>query len=134
MSEDDLKELVLKHDHIFSSLASSNEHLANELSKTNDKLEEVAKAINTQNILSEKFNNLDKNLKESFGRVHDKMRKVDEECTINSKTINKIPSTATLRWFTGILIVYLASFGIYVVSSLHTNENQITYLKGRIKK
>ena len=133
MSEEDLKELVLKHEHSFSALAKSNEHLTAELSKTNDKLEKVASAINTQNILAEKIKNLDENLQESFGRVHKRSDNLEIQCNHNTETLASLPSPATVRWVIGGLIVYSIAFGAYVVNSLHNNENQITYLKGRIK-
>ena len=133
MSDEDLKNLVLKHDHTLESLALSMEHFANEVNKNNTKLDKVVEAINTQNVLIEKFNNMEQNLKESFSRVHDRSDKIQNHCDSNTKLINSLPSATTARWIGGFLIIYLIAFGVYVVSSIHHNENQITYLKGRIK-
>lgn len=133
MTEDEVRDLVIKHDQALISLASSMEHLASEAKRTNDKLDEVAKALGAQNVLMERQNNMDRNIKESFDRVHEKTRKVETKLENATIAIAGFPSATTIRWFAAILIAYLVAFGVFTVKSIHTNENQITYLKGRIK-
>ena len=97
-------------------------------------IDKVAGAMNDHNILKERLSYMDENAKESFDRVHKKNSTTEADCKANTDAINKMPSATTVRWISGFLIVYLIAFGIYVISSIHHNDNQITYLKGRIKK
>ena len=78
MSDDDYKDLVTKHDKHIDSMASSIEHLAKAVGTTNSKLEDMIAVINTQNVLMEKFSNMETNLKESFNRVHLKIKDIEE--------------------------------------------------------
>jgi len=50
------------------------------------------------------------------------------------KRIDDLPSSKILQWVIGLVIVYLVSFGSYVVSSLHTNEVRITKITEDIAK
>ena len=50
------------------------------------------------------------------------------------KRIDDLPSPRVLQWSIGLVIVYLVSFGSYVVSSLHTNEVRITKITEDIAK
>ena len=61
--------LVLKHDTAITTLASSIKHLAETSAHTNDKLDKVVDVLNSHNILRERINNIDDNLKESAHRT-----------------------------------------------------------------
>lgn len=77
MSDEDYKDMIMQHDKHIDKLAISIEHIAGAVGSTNRKLEDIIDVISKQNILMEKFSNLEANLKESFGRVHEKIRKIE---------------------------------------------------------
>ncbi len=64
--EKDLAERVLQHDYEFKLLSSNLKNVVVELHELTASLKPIA-------ALTEKINNIDSNLKESFGRVHDKI-------------------------------------------------------------
>jgi DNA repair ATPase RecN len=77
MTDDDYRDMVLSHDKHLDTLANSIESLANGVASTNRKLEDILDVISAQNVLIEKFTNLETNIKESFDRVHEKYRKME---------------------------------------------------------
>lgn len=77
MTEDYYREMVLSHDKHIDTLASSIESLASGIGSTNKKLEDILDVMSTQNVLIEKFTNLEANIKESFDRVHEEHRKTE---------------------------------------------------------
>ena len=83
MTDENYKDMVIQHDKHIDSLATSIESLAKGVSSTNRKLDDMIDVISKQNILFEKFTNLEENLKESFGRVHKRIEII--EATQNSK-------------------------------------------------
>ena len=86
MTDEVMRDLVNKHDKSIDMMASSIEHLASAVGTTNRKLEDIIDVIGRQNLLMEKFNNLEVNIKESFNRVHEKIRTT--EYIQNSKGCN----------------------------------------------
>ena len=70
MSDDEYRDLVIKHDKHIDKVADSVEHLAKAVGSTNRKLDDVIEVINKQNVLMERVSNMEINLKESFSRVH----------------------------------------------------------------
>lgn len=77
MSDDDYRDLVIKHDKHIDRVADSVEHLAKAVGSTNKKLEDVIDVIGTQNVLMEKFTNLETNLKDSFTRIYTRLEKIE---------------------------------------------------------
>ena len=77
MTDDAYRDMVLSHDKHLDTLANSIESLASGVGSTNRKLEDIIDVISTQNVLIEKFTNLEINIKESFDRVHDKIRVIE---------------------------------------------------------
>jgi hypothetical protein len=78
------KQLLLTHDKKIDKLELSIEHLVNSIQTlaasvgtSNRKIEDMTSVINTQNILMERFTNMDKDLKESFGRVYSRVEKLE---------------------------------------------------------
>lgn len=78
MRDEDLKDLVVEHDKHIDLMAQSIENLAGVVGDTASKLDDVIAVITQQNVLMERFNNLEVNLKESFNRVHAKARKLED--------------------------------------------------------
>lgn len=80
MEEDEkrLVDMVTRHDKIIDSLATAVEHLASSTELTNAKLDRVVDALTTQNVLIERMNNLDINLKETFGRIYKKIEDIEK--------------------------------------------------------
>ena len=120
MSDEDYKDLVNKHDKSIGIMASSIEHLASAVGATNSKLSDIVEVMGKQNILMEKFSNLEVNLKESFDRVHSRSAVDETRIKDLEHNVTKLPSPAVVKWGIGIIIVYLISFGTYVVDELHT--------------
>jgi hypothetical protein len=74
----DLKDLVVLHDKSIDKMALGLEHLATEVGSTNRKLSDIIDVIGKQNILMEKFTNLETNMKENLNVVHGKIRDIEQ--------------------------------------------------------
>lgn len=125
MREEELAVLVTKHDKHIDSMAQSIEHLAGAVGITNRKLDDVIEVMGQQNILMEKFHNLEENLKESFGRVHKRTQKIEDICNnegcsalkLSNKDIKSLEkrltkSESNATWFIRIV------FGFIVIGVL----------------
>ena len=178
MTDDALKDLVLKHDSEIALLANSIEtqsknieNLVNSNTETNKQLKEINGYLAKQALFDSKLDAMDKEVEESFKRVHKRIDDIEniQESTIGcksvqllnkdtqsiskdtlqlvgalkdsknelhviSKRIDELPSPRVLQWVIGLVIVYLVSFGSYVVSSLHANEVKITKIIEDIAK
>ena len=178
MTDDAMKDLVLKHDSTITQLANSVqnqsksvEDLVKSNNETNKRLEEISRYLAKQAVFDSKLEAMDRELSDSFKRVHKRIDdlKNTQESTIGCKSvqllnkdvqsiskdtiqlvgtlkdtknelravgkrIDDLPSTKILQWVIGLVIVYLISFGSYVVSSLHTNEVKITKIVEDIAK
>ena len=89
MTDDALKDLVLKHDSEISLLANSIENqsksiesLVSSNSETNKRLEEISKYLAKQAVFDTKLEAMDKDLSDNFKRVHARIDTV--ESTQNS--------------------------------------------------
>ncbi len=159
MEVKEFKDLILDHDRQIGTLANHMEVLVDNIGVTNRKLDDVVEVITTQTVLIERFNNLDKDLKESFDRVHTKVEIISdvqhsaEGCTAlqvstqkmkdvqrsvdkNTDNIEAVESTlgtyvsgATMKWALVLILTYAISFGTYVVDNLHTNDTSIKTCK-----
>ena len=148
MNDEEYRGMVLQHDKHLDTLTSSITVLADNVGTTNRKLDDVIDVINTQNVIVERMNNLDINLKESFSRVHEKVHTIEhaqntEGCSVlkvqeqkvsslgrsvdmvrtrvdnAEKSLLDMVSGTVIRWGIAILIGYSIIFGTYVVKSLH---------------
>jgi len=170
MTDETLKELVLKHENTIEKLASSVESLVISQGETNKRLEEIGRYLTKQVIFDNKLEAMDKDLSDSFKRVHKSIDTLEDTQNSNSgcksvqllkkdteglekgyvqmagamghiritaekmeKQIDSMPSPATIRWFVGLIAVYMISFGTYVVSSLQQNEVMITKIMEHIQ-
>lgn len=140
MNENDKMDLLLVHDKHIEVMSQSIEHLAEAVGNTNKKMDNIIDVMSSQNVILEKVNNMDTNLKESFNRVHDKIRVIEnaqnadgcttlrvqsEHITNNDreiKALKDLQKNAVPQWLIkvllGVLIVNAVSFGTYVVSSI----------------
>lgn len=66
-----------KLEYSIEQLASSIKSLATSVEHSNRKMDDITLLMNTQNILMEKFTNMDASLKESFGRVYSRVEKLE---------------------------------------------------------
>lgn len=80
MTEESLKDLVLQHDASIQKFAQSIEHLAKAQSETSaeikelgKRLEEITTYLAKQQVFSNKLDTMDRELVESFKRVHDRI-------------------------------------------------------------
>jgi len=170
MTDETLRDLVLKHESTIEKLASSIDSLVISQSETNKRLEEISRYLTKQAIFDNKLESIEKEVSDSFKRVHHRID--DLESTQNSNTgcksvqllgkdvdglekgyvqmagamgdvritaekmekqIDSMPSSVTIRWFVGLIAVYMVSFGTYVVSSLQQNEVMITKIMEHIQ-
>ena len=81
MSDEEYRNMVIQHDKHIDKLALSIEHIAGAVGSTNRKLEDIIDVISKQNLLMEKFSNLETNLKEGFHRVHEEIRDIEDTHT-----------------------------------------------------
>jgi len=84
MTDEKLRELVLKHDGSLEQLAKSIEHLAKaqemtsiDVRDTIKKLEEISVYLTKQSALEQKVSTMDKELLDSFKRVHKRIDYID---------------------------------------------------------
>jgi len=146
MSDEDYKDMVIEHDKHLESLATSIESLAGGVGATNRKLEDIIDVISTQNVLIEKFTNLETNLKESFNRVHNKIRVVEDKQNSNGcpvlnieaekirvankrigdleEEVKKIISPMLIKSIATLLIIQSILFGTYLVQSIHSLDTK----------
>jgi len=146
MNDSDYKDMVIEHDKHIESLATSIESLATGVGATNKKLEDIIDVISTQNVLIEKFTNLETNLKESFNRVYNKIRAIEEKQDLNgcpvlnieaekirvaNKRISnleievkKIISPMLIKSTASLLIIQAILFGTYLVQSIHSLDTK----------
>jgi hypothetical protein len=80
MTDEEYRDLVLKHDKHIDLMAQSVETLAKTVSKTNQKLEDVIDVITVQNVLMEKLTALEKSCDLTFKVLGDKDKQLDTEC------------------------------------------------------
>ena len=125
MTDQEYKGLVLQHDKHIDRLADSIEHIAGAVGSTNRKLEDIIDVISKQNILMERFSNLETNLKESFSRVHEKIRNLEivqgggDGCGAlknTTKRVDKLESNQSKVVWTVMSVVLLAVLGTVIVN------------------
>ena len=78
MTDDVMRDLVTKHDTVITNLVSSVEHLVSSQTETNKRLEEITKFLTKQVVFSNKLENMDRDVAESFKRVHSRMDEIDD--------------------------------------------------------
>ena len=123
MTDQEYKGLVLQHDKHIDRLADSIEHIAGAVGATNRKLEDIIDVISKQNILMERFSNLETNLKESFNRVHEKIRALEiiqggDGCGAiknTTKRVDKLEGNQSRVVWTVVTAILLAVLGTVVV-------------------
>lgn len=79
MKIEEINELVIAHDKHIDLMAQSIENLATAVGASASKLDDVLDIMHKQNLLYERLNNMDENLKESFNRVHSKIRDIENQ-------------------------------------------------------
>ena len=137
MTEDAIVAKITEHDIHLDKLSVAIEHLATtaadtntQIGKTNDKIDKMVEVISAQNVIKERLNNLEDNLKESFKRVHGRADSMTKEIDKIDAIIESVPTPATIRWGIGILVAYTMASASYVVTHIHGLETQqIAYNK-----
>lgn len=79
MKIEEINELVIAHDKHIDLMAQSIENLATAVGASASKLDDLLDIMHKQNLLYERLNNMDENLKESFNRVHSKIRDIENQ-------------------------------------------------------
>jgi len=97
MTDDNYKDMVINHDKHIDSLTSSVRVLADGIHASNKKLDDVIEAIMKQTVLAERVDNLNRDAKESFDRVHKRVDSLE-------KGAREIVAKSTIQWFVGFLL------------------------------
>jgi len=77
MTDEATKALVLKHDTDIDNLVESVKDLIKSNVETNHRLEEISKYLAKQAVFDTKLDNMDRELTESFKRVHNRIDELD---------------------------------------------------------
>lgn len=72
MTDEELKEKIIRHDYEFKALTSSLSELSSNMKELTESLKHIA-------VINEKLFNMDKELKESFQRVHKRADEIEAE-------------------------------------------------------
>ena len=123
MTDEVMVAKITEHDRHLDALSSAIEHLVATAATTNLKLDKMVDVLSAQNVIKERLNNLEENLKESFERVHSRRDSTNGRLGKVEDIIDSVPTPATIRWGVGILIAYTFVSGNYIVSHLHTLES-----------
>lgn len=118
MDEKVIEAKISDHDRHLDLLSNSIAELSSIAGQTNQKLDKVVEAINTQNVLIERMNNMDTNSRESFKRVHTRLGLAEE-------VVKLVPTSATIKWAVAIVVSYLGLSGNYLVSHIHELETKV---------
>ena len=113
MNDDSYRDLVIQHDKHIDTLTNSVSVLAVNVGHTNKKLDDMIQVINQQNVLQERFSNLDNNFRESFERIHGDIEEIKTEQAFHFSPI-------AMRWIISLIVGYSITFGTYVVNDLHS--------------
>jgi len=178
MTEESIKDLVLKHDATISGLANSVQHQATSIEalvasngETNKRLEEISKYLAKQAVFDSRLESLNRELEDSFHRVHARidslegiqnstngcnsvqllgkdvsnlekehgqmynaLTNIDNTMHKIDHKVDELPSPSAMKWVAGLLIVYLISFGSYVVTEIQHERVDITRITEHISK
>jgi len=81
MQDDVIEGMVIAHDKHLDSLASSVESLAKSVGGTNKKLDDIIEVISTQNVMVERINNMDINIREFAVEIRKKVSGIEQAQT-----------------------------------------------------
>jgi len=181
MTDEALRDLVQKHDGEIrqlvlstTNLVDSQREMTTEFKELGKRMEEISKYLAKQAVFTSKLEAIDREVSESFQRVHRRVDEIDNmqksEAGCNSvklltkdihavtKDVNRLVgvteehrmsieqlekhhasaiSPATIRWVVGVIILYLVTFGTYVVQTFSkldtTNAALQTLVEREIK-
>ena len=78
MGEQEVTEMVARHDEAISHVSKSIERLADAVEKTDDKMDKVIEALSQNAVILEKIANVDASNKDSVNRLHKRIDSVEE--------------------------------------------------------
>lgn len=104
MTDDELREKVIKHDYEFKSLTSS-------LAELSDSMKQLTKGLEQVIVLNERMISMDKDLKESFKRVHTRQDKIEEDIKKGLKELEVFSFIARYPKLAGLTVI-----GMYVMT------------------
>lgn len=78
IGEENLEHMVISHDKHLDRLTTSVETLADSVGSTNRKLDDVIEVISAQNVMVERMNNMDVNMKEFAVDMRGKIKSLEE--------------------------------------------------------
>ena len=104
MTDEELREKVIKHDYEFKSLTTS-------LAELSDSMKQLTKGLEQVIVLNERMVNMDRDLKDSFRRVHDRHDKLEEDLEKSLKELEVFSFIARYP-----KIATLTALGLYVMT------------------
>ena len=153
MTEEEHKKLSVHTDKNLEILTHSVTQLTNNVNTINSRMEDMLKLMADHNVMTERLNNMDSNMKEFSARMGERllsleeshsgsgcqaMRSAEESIKAVGKSIDTVRdrvkeseiklndtiTATTTKWLVGILIIYTVSFGTYVVQGIQGLEKQ----------
>ena len=110
MDDKTVETMVMQHDKHLDSRTSCVKTLADSVGTTNKKLDNVIEVISTQNVMVERMNNMDVNMKEFAKHIRARVSTVEtHQDTMVSGTV--------IRWGTAIAIMAMLSMLTFVNTS-----------------
>ena len=149
---DSERALLYATDKHVGALAQTMKQLAFNQAEGNSKLSDILSVVSAQSVMAEKFENLEVNLKESFGRYGGRLDVIEQAqnvrgcpslsryntmldsqaLTINtlSQHVKAVESktedmmkVSTIKWMAIFLFGYITSFATYLVNENHRLDN-----------
>ena len=163
MTDEAHKSMTLDHDKHLDSLTAVVGALSDNIKDSNHKLESILEILSTQNIIVERINNMDNNIRESFARTykrvgdleiiqngptgcaalqveHQKVHDMGKQLSALADDVKDVEdeqktfvSGAVVRGVMVLALMYIASFGTYVVTSIQHNQLMAHDNKDEIK-
>lgn len=158
MTNEAIRDMVISHDKHIDSLSESIRSLIATQKEGNAKIDRLVEEISKQNVLIERVNNMDRELTESFKRVHTRLDKIEDTkdgdgCNalkiqktvltdVHNETVGlstrmksvednlpKKVSWSIVQWIVAIMVGYSISFGTYIVTSIQDLEKTLVEIK-----
>lgn len=83
LSDEEIREKVIRHDYEFKALSENLNRVVTELHNLTESLKSIA-------VINEKIENMDANLRESFTRVHKRIDKLDTQIAETKELRNEV--------------------------------------------
>lgn len=104
MTDEELREKVIRHDYEFKSLTTS-------LAELSDSMKQLTKGLEQVIVLNERMVSMDRDLKDSFKRVHSRQDKIEDDIKKGLKELEVFSFIARYPKIAGLTVI-----GMYVMT------------------